>query len=111
MDDFSAFLDHLMAHGQCCFTTTQAAQQLNKSRVAIYSSIEHVKKKGELVSPAKGFYVLVPPQYRVLGCIPAEQFLPQLMTYWKCPYYVGLLSAARFHGASHQAVQVTQQPV
>ncbi len=61
-----------------------------------------------LATPAKGFYVIVPPEYQILGCLPAEHFIPYLMEYWQCPYYVGLLTAAGYHGATHQAVQVFQ---
>jgi predicted transcriptional regulator of viral defense system len=39
---------------------------------------------------------------------PAEHFIPYLMEYWQCSYYAGLLTAARYHGATHQAAQVFQ---
>ncbi len=58
--------------------------------------------------PYRGFYVIVPPEYRRLGCLPAEQFIPQLMTHLEIPCYVGLLSAARYHGAAHQQPQIFQ---
>ncbi|MBY0264345.1 MAG: type IV toxin-antitoxin system AbiEi family antitoxin [Holosporales bacterium] len=38
--------------------------------------------------------------------MPADHLISFLMVYWKKPYYVGLLSAASLHGASHQALQV-----
>jgi len=49
--------------------------------------------------------VVVPPEYRALGCLPAEQFVPQLMEHVGEPYYVALLSAAQLHGAAHQRPQ------
>ena len=44
----------------------------------------------------------MPPEYRSLGCLPPEQFIPQLMKHLGLEYYVGLLTAAEFHGAAHQ---------
>ena len=54
------------------------------------------------VSPAKAFYVIVPPEYQIYGCIPAEQLIPILMKHLNTDYYVALLSAGLFHGATHQ---------
>lgn len=103
---FNNYIHHLTRHGKCSFSIEHAKDALGKSRKAILSSIEHLLAKGELVSPARGFYVIVPPEYQVLGCLPAEQFISSLMEYWNCRYYAALLTAARYHGATHQAVQV-----
>lgn len=61
-----------------------------------------------IASPARGFYVIVPPEYRSLGCLPADQFIPALMERLDLPYYVGLLSAAQYYGAAHQRPQEFQ---
>lgn len=106
--NFSDYITDLAKHGKCSFTVQQAQSALNKSAEAIYSSVKHLLIKNELATPAKGFYVIVPPEYQILGCLPAEHFIPYLMEYWQCPYYVGLLTAAGYHGATHQAVQVFQ---
>jgi len=105
---FSDYINTLLRQGKCSFTITQAQAATGKSLKAIYSSIEHLIAKNLLAAPAKGFYVIVPPEYQILGCLPAEYFIPYLMDYWECPYYVGLLTAARYHGASHQAAQIFQ---
>ncbi len=105
---FSDYINDLMRHGKCSFTVQQAQSALNKSAGAIYSSVKHLLTKNELATPAKGFYVIVPPEYQILGCLPAEHFIPYLMEYWQCPYYAGLLTAASYHGATHQAVQAFQ---
>lgn len=105
---FNDYINSLLKYGKCCFSIEQAETALKKNRNAILSSIRHLVAKGELVSPAKGFYAIVPPDYRILGCIPADHFIPYLMEYWGCRYYAGLLTAASHHGASHQAVQIFQ---
>ena len=61
-----------------------------------------------IASPARGFYVIVPPEYRRLGCLPAEQFLPALMAHLDRHYYAALLSASQFHGAAHHRPQTFQ---
>jgi hypothetical protein len=42
---------------------------------------------------ANGGCTIVPPEYRSLGCLSPEQFIPQLMKHLGLEYYVGLLSA------------------
>lgn len=103
------YIQSLKKNGKCSFSISDVLSALNtKSRKAILSSIEHLVLKEELVSPAKGFYIILPPEYQILGCLPAEFFIPYLMDYWKCNYYACLLTAANYHGASHQAVMVFQ---
>lgn len=106
--NFSQYINDLLRHGKYSFTIQQAETAMGKSLKAIYSSIEHLLNKGELATPAKGFYVIVSPEYQILECLPAEYFIHKLMEHWQCSYYVGLLTAARYHGATHQAVQIFQ---
>jgi predicted transcriptional regulator of viral defense system len=56
-------------------------------------------------------WVPVAPRYRVLGGPPALEYVDALMAYLGSAYYVGWLSAAAVHGASHHAAQVTQVAV
>lgn len=100
------FINSLSAKGQRCFTTAEIVATLGISFNAARSAIQHVKASGEIASPAKGFYVIVPPEYRILGCLPPELFIRQLMEYWKMPYYICLQSAAKYYGAAHQQTQV-----
>ena len=52
--------------------------------------------------PFRGFHVIVQPEYRALGCLPADQFVPQLMEHLGLVVdYAGLLTAASLHGAAH----------
>ncbi|MCE3237886.1 MAG: hypothetical protein K0R24_867 [Gammaproteobacteria bacterium] len=106
--NFNDAIDEISMSGKCTFSIPHIQHIIKKSPKAIYSSIEHLVAKNKLASPAKGFYVIVPPEYQVLGCLPAEHFIPYLMEYWQCPYYTGLLTAASYQGATHQAVQAFQ---
>ncbi|MBI4040956.1 MAG: type IV toxin-antitoxin system AbiEi family antitoxin [Deltaproteobacteria bacterium] len=98
----------LQAEGRYFFTTKDAVLALKKSTVAVRASVRRFKSKGFIVSPVRGFHIIIPPEYQSLGCLPPEQFIPDLMNFLKQPYYVGLLTAAQFHGASHQKPQEFQ---
>lgn len=102
------FLMNLMAKGQYNFTTTEAVSWTGKSEIAVRAVIRRAREKGQLATPFKGFHVIVPPEYAAMGCVPADQFVPQLMKHLGLPYYAGLLTAAALHGAAHQAPMVFQ---
>jgi predicted transcriptional regulator of viral defense system len=76
--------------------------------VGTRAALRRLKQKGDLAAPYRGFHVIVPPEYRRLGCLPADQFVPQLMEHLGLRYYAALLSAAQYHGAAHQQPQVFQ---
>lgn len=90
------------------FTTEEMAEELGVSLAATRSALRRLKKKGLVASPYRGFHVVLPPEHQRLGCLPAEQFVPQLMERLGVPYYAGLLTAARYHGAAHQQPQIFQ---
>ena len=109
--DISSYTDGLVARGRYHFTTNDAAAALGSSVIAARASIRRLREKGQVAMPLRGFFVVVPPEYRSLGCLPADQFLPQMMAHLGLTYYVGLLSAASLHGAAHQAPMVFQTVV
>lgn len=98
----------MAAHGQYHFSSAAFRSALGVSRAAARQALRRLATKGEIASPARGFYVIVPPEYRRLGCLPADQFVPALMERRGIPYYVGLLSAAQYHGAAHHRPQEFQ---
>lgn len=61
-----------------------------------------------MASPRRGFYLIVPPEYRIVGAPPASWFVDELMRHLGQPYYVGILTAAAIHGAAHQQPMVFQ---
>jgi len=102
------FLDQLVSHGRYHFTSREVRSALGVSANASRLAINRLRRQGMIASPARGFYVIVPPEYRSLGCLPAEQFIPYLMEYKQEKYYAGLLSAAQYYGAAHQRPQEFQ---
>ncbi len=102
------YIDQLAAEGLNHFTTGSAVQALGVRLPAARGQLKRLKDRGLIASPLRSFHVIVPPEYRRLGCIPAEQFIDALMSYLEMPYYVALLSAAARHGAGHQSPQALQ---
>ena len=98
----------LAAEGRYHFTAAEMRRLLGVSPAAARLALSRLAHKGLIASPARGFYVVVPPEYRRLGCLPAEQFVPALMAHLDRPYYAALLSAAQFHGAAHHRPQTFQ---
>lgn len=104
----SSKLADLEAQGYLYFSFRQLQDQTGMSPQALRSSLNRLKNKGHIAMPLRGFYVILPPRYRLWGCLPAEQFIPGLMAYLGESYYVGLLSAAAYHGAAHHRPQIFQ---
>ena len=98
----------LAARGQYHFTSSEFRSALGVSGAAARQALHRLAASGEIASPARGFYVIVPPEYRRLGCLPADQFIPALMVHRNLYYYAGLLSAAQYHGAAHHRPQEFQ---
>ena len=102
------YIQELAANGQHHFNSRQAHTALGGNHTAVLAQLRRLKQKGLIAEPARSFYVIVPPEYQRLGCLPAEQFIDQLMQELGEPYYIALLSAAQRHGAAHQRPQATQ---
>ena len=101
-------IDRLSARGHTNFDLKDLQEMGHSSLPAIRAALHRLQLKGKVVSPRRGFFSIVPPAYRSLGCVPPDQFIPDLMNYLNSPYYVGLLSAAEYYGAAHQRPQVFQ---
>jgi predicted transcriptional regulator of viral defense system len=106
MKHFSDYIKSIRAGGHSAFSTGKALADLNISKNALRCGMHKLMKKGEIISPAKHLYIIIPPEYQSLGCLPASELIPILMQHWNLPYYVCLLSAADYHGASHQKPQI-----
>lgn len=102
------YIDALVASGRHHFTTTAAMEAIDGSDDAVRAQLRRLKRQGRVASPMRSFHVVVPPEYRRLGCLPAEHFIDQLMENLGEPYYVALLSAAERHGVAHQRPQSLQ---
>ncbi len=104
----SEFVQNLAAKGLVSFSFEDVQKLKSSSPGVVQAALRRLQKKGGIAMPYRGFYVIIPPEYRAAGCLPPEQFIPDLMAHVGEVYYAGLLSAAEYHGAAHQRPQVFQ---
>lgn len=104
----SNYASGLLAVGRGVFSADEALREIGISRGAFLDAAERLQRRGQLIRPRRGFYVVVPPQHATTGAPPPEWYIDALMRHEKRPYYVGLLAAAAAHGASHQAAMEFQ---
>ena len=103
-----ALADWLIARGQHFVSTDEVAELVGVEPSVVSVSLQRAREASKIVSVTKGGWVPVPPEYRGAGAPPPLHYIDPLMRHLGHPYYVGLLSAARLHGASHQVPMVLQ---
>ena len=104
----SRYVTGLLSAGRTVFTAQEAEEALGVGRGAFLDAAERLQRREALLSPRRGFYVVVPPQFASWGGPPPAWYIDPLMRYERQAYYVGLLKAAELHGATHQAVMEFQ---
>lgn len=109
----SDFLNEIRSNGRYAFTIDDLSDAVPKSLKNIRKDIDRLRDKGEIINIRRGFYTIIPVEYKNMGVIPVEFYVDELMKYLSKRYYVGLFSAAMFHGAAHQQPQefyIVSQP-
>lgn len=97
-----AWIEARQGCGICWFTRHLAETELGMSASAFRMAVRRLEKKNGAARVYRDFYVVVPPEHRQIGSLPADWFIADLMAYLNRPFYVGLLTAAAYHGAAHQ---------
>ena len=113
---FENWTEQCLAKGKLSFSLSELKNVFNKdTAITIKFALNRLVHKQKIVSIFKGYYIIIPPQYLSKGILPPHIFLDGLMKFLERKYYVGLLNAAAFHGASHQQPQeyfvITEYPV
>jgi predicted transcriptional regulator of viral defense system len=102
------YITEIQSGGKLYFSLDDIRNKFTTNyETAIKFSLNKLFKKGKIVSVYKGFYLIIPPEYQKRKILPPELFIDALFKYLDKPYYLGLLSAAVFHEASHQQVMET----
>ena len=101
----------LLSRGISSITTDEIASLLVVPNNQVPQRLAPLKKRSEIVQLTNGLWAPVPPEYLTWGAPPAIDVIDALMRYIRVDYYVGWLSAAELHGASHHAPQVFQVAV
>jgi len=98
--------EEILARGKYGFGLEELKESnSNMSDTAIKFALKRLSDKGKVRSIFKGYYLVIPAQYRTKGILPPTLYLDQFMKYLQRPYYVALLNAAAFHGSAHQQPQ------
>lgn len=112
----SQWIENLQSHGRYAFSLDLLAKELPAyTETAARSALNRLTAKGKIISVYRSYFLIISPQYISKGILPPALFLDGLMKNLQRPYYLALLNAASFYGASHQQPQeffvVTNFPV
>ena len=100
------WVNDLLARGKYAFALYQFRADFGEqSDTANKYALKRLVDKEQIISIHKGYYLVIPPQYRSKGILPPSLFLDAFMKELDRSYYLALLSAAAYHGASHQQPQ------
>ncbi|ADY31047.1 type IV toxin-antitoxin system AbiEi family antitoxin domain-containing protein [Cellulophaga lytica] len=101
----SEFIKERLSLEKYSFSTEELYTAIEKDKKYVKSDLSYLTKKGDIISLRKGFYLIIPPRYSKQAKLPIELYSDNLFKSIDRPYYIGLYSAAKFHGASHQQIQ------
>lgn len=101
------YIRSLLQRGRYTFTIDEAEIELGGRRKALDVLLRQ-QKQGWLFMPNRGFYVIIDAQHQAQGILPLEWYIDDWSVFLQCHYYIGGLSAAMLHGASHQKPQQWQ---
>jgi len=104
--NIQTWIEKLQAVGKNAFSLETLERELpSYTPIGIKRVLARLSAKGNIISIMKGYYLIISPQYASKGILPPSLYIDGLMKSLDRPYYVGLLNAAAFHGASHQQPQ------
>ena len=104
-DAIHDFIDGLQARGQYYFLKRHLLEKTGQPEKLANRSLVRLQAKNRVLLVRRGFYVIIPLEFRRTGVLPPEWFIHNLLECMDVEYYVGLLSAAAIWGASHQKPQ------
>jgi len=103
--NLSDYIKERLSFEEYSFSLSEFATNTNKSETALKREVSYLVSKGDIIPVRKSFYLIIPPRYSRQGKLPIELYINKLFKYIKREYYLGLYSAAKFHGAGHQQIQ------
>jgi len=110
----SNYIKELLSVEEYSFSLPELIENSDKSESALKRELSYLVSKGEIIPLRKSFYLIIPPRYSKHRKLPVELYLDKLFRLLGKDYYLGLYSAAKFHGAGHQQIQrdyiITETP-
>lgn len=102
------YIESIQSNGKYWFTKKDVIKVLKITEKAFNNATHRLIKQTKIERIRNGFYVIIPPEFRNSKGLPPTYYIDALMSFHKQSYYIGVLSAASLHGASHQAAQELQ---
>ncbi len=102
ISNLSSYLEHLRMDGRYWLFRKEAIEALQISDKAFKLAAHRLALKDSLKRVRGDFFIIIPPEHRAIGALPAAWFIDALMKDLNQQYYVGLLTAAALYGAAHQ---------
>lgn len=106
MRSMERFVADQLACGRAYFDKAEAMRATGQSPAAFTKSASRFISKRRLLSPKRGFYLILRAEDRVAGAPDPARWIDPLMRHVGADYRISLLRAAAFHGSSHQAALV-----
>jgi predicted transcriptional regulator of viral defense system len=108
----SGFLWSLQSQGRYLFRTSEfaAVTRREPGEPAVKSALARLSRSGKITSLVKrpSTWLIVPPEQAAYGAPPITWWLDDFLRQAEPNYYLALLSAARYWGSAHYAIQATQ---
>lgn len=101
----SEYIRQLLSFEEYSFSLEEVLAKSSKNQTAVRRELNRLVEKKEIINLRKGFYLIIPPRYSCAEKLPLQLYAEKLFTYLNRNYYIGLYSAAKIHGASHQQIQ------
>src|SRR3990167_2841567 len=98
----------LLARGQFFFSRQEAISVLGLDQNKFRHQAYRLSKKKVIKRLLGDFFMIISPEYYHLGSLPPNWIVAPLMEHLEREYYIGLLSAAAFYGATEQQPMALQ---
>lgn len=110
--DSDSFLRSIQSQGRYLFRASEFAALTGREPTgpAVKSALARLSRAGKIVSLVKRppTWLIVPPEHAAYGAPPVTWWLDDFLRQDEPGYYLALLSAARYWGSAHYALQTTQ---
>ena len=101
----SEYIKYLQSIEEYAFSMEELINNCNKTAISIKRELAKLVEKKEILNIRKEFYLIIPPRYAKQQQLPIQLYVEKLFAFIGNPYYLGLYTAAKFHGANHQQAQ------
>ena len=100
-----AYIRTLQSYEIYAFSNEDVHKNCIAPETTLKAELVRLNKRNQIQNLRKGFYVIIPAKYQNVSKVPVQLYVERLFNYLQKNYYLGLYSAAAFHGAAHQQIQ------